>query len=115
MSVSEDLPGPEDALAQLEAGLAELLLGGEPFGVRFEVAPQVRPAQLAAAERQVRICPPAIGGDDRPRVGEQALGVILVAIGGDRKEGVALGEGTPQRAALPGGAPAGLIHVQRPR
>jgi len=43
------------------------------------------------------------------------LGVILVAIGCDRKEGVALGEGAPQRAALTGGAPARLIHVQRPR
>ena len=39
--VSEDLPRPEDALAQLEADLAEVLLRGEPFGVRGEVALQV--------------------------------------------------------------------------
>src|SRR6266699_418219 len=48
--VDEDLPCPEDALAQLEAGFAELLLGGEPFGVRLEVAPQMGPAQLAASK-----------------------------------------------------------------
>ena len=111
--VEEDLPRPEDALAQLEPDLAELLLGGEPFGVRLEVPPQVSPAELATGERQVRICPPAIGGDDRLRVGEQVLGVILVAVGGDLKEGVAMSERAPQRAPLTGGAPAGLIHVQR--
>jgi len=36
--VGEDLPGPEDALAEREAVLAELLLGGETFGVRGEIA-----------------------------------------------------------------------------
>jgi len=61
--------------------LAELPLGDEAFGVGGEVALQVRPAQLAAAQRQVRICPRAIGGDDRLGVGEQFLGAILVAIG----------------------------------
>jgi hypothetical protein len=39
--VSEDLPRPEDALAALEARLAELSLGGEPFGVGGEVALQM--------------------------------------------------------------------------
>jgi hypothetical protein len=38
--------------------------------------------------------------------------VILVTVWGERKEGVAAGEHAPQRAALPGGSPAGLIHVQ---
>jgi hypothetical protein len=38
-----------------------------------------------------------------------------MAIGSDREEGVALGEGAPQRAALTGRAPPGLIHVQRLR
>jgi hypothetical protein len=33
-----DLPGPEDSLAKLKACLAELLLGGEPFGVSLKVA-----------------------------------------------------------------------------
>src|SRR5439155_25468307 len=45
--VTEDLPGPEHALAQLEARLAELLLGDESFGVGGEVALEVRPAQLS--------------------------------------------------------------------
>jgi hypothetical protein len=39
--VSAHLPGPEDALAQLQAHLTELLLRGEPFGVGLEVALQV--------------------------------------------------------------------------
>jgi len=39
--VLEDLPRPEHALAQRQAVLAELFLGGEPFGVRLKVAPQV--------------------------------------------------------------------------
>jgi hypothetical protein len=39
--VLEDLPGPEDALAQGQAVLAELLVRGEPFGVRLEVSAQV--------------------------------------------------------------------------
>src|SRR5207249_7565459 len=41
--VLEDLPGPEQLLADLQGGLAELLVGGQALGVRFEVAPQVRP------------------------------------------------------------------------
>ena len=53
VGVPEDLPCPEDALTEGKAGIAELLLGGEPFGVRGEVAPQVRPAELAAVKRQV--------------------------------------------------------------
>lgn len=42
------LPGPEDALAQSETVLAELLLGGESLGVGLEVSSQVRPAELTA-------------------------------------------------------------------
>ena len=48
LGVGEDLPLPEDALAQLEADLAELLLRGEPFGMGLKISPQVRPADLAA-------------------------------------------------------------------
>jgi hypothetical protein len=48
VGVLVDLPGPEDALAQAQAVLAELFLGGHAFGVRFEVACEVRPAELAA-------------------------------------------------------------------
>jgi hypothetical protein len=113
--VGEDLPRPEHPLAQLEPRLAELLLGGEPFCVRFEVSPQVRPAELTALKRQMRIGPPAVGGDDRLGIGEQRLGAILVAVSFDREVGVALIEEPPQRAPLTGGAPASLIHVQRLR
>ena len=80
----------------------------------LEISSQMRPAQLPPRQGQVRIGPPAVGGDDRPCVLEQALGVILMATRGDAKERVAIGERAPQRAALTGGAPAGLIHVQRP-
>jgi hypothetical protein len=38
MGVLVDLEGPEHALAQTLAVLTELFLGGEAFGVRFEVA-----------------------------------------------------------------------------
>jgi hypothetical protein len=52
-----DLPHPEQLLADPQPGFAEGLLGGEAFGVRGEVALQVRPADLAAAQRQVRVRP----------------------------------------------------------
>ncbi len=61
----------------------------------------------------MRVGPPAIGGHDRGRVGQQLAGVILVAVGADAQHGVAVGERAPQRASLAGGAPAGLVHVQR--
>ena len=41
--------------------------------------------------------------------------MILVTVTRDLQERVAAGEQSPQRAALPGGAPAGLIRVERPR
>jgi hypothetical protein len=43
---------------------------------------------------------------------KQPLGVILVAIGGDGKDGVAGGEHAPQRALGALQPPAGLVHVQ---
>jgi hypothetical protein len=79
--------------------------------VGLEVSAQVRPADLTATERQVRVGPPAVGGHDRAGVGEQRLGVIFVTVGRDRQDRVAFGEGAPQRAPLAGGAPAGLVHV----
>ena len=75
--------------------LAELFLSGEPFGVRSEVALQMRPAQLTATDRHVAVCPPAVRGDDRLGVGEKTLGVILVAITRDLEERVAAGEQAP--------------------
>jgi hypothetical protein len=38
--------------------------------------------------------------------------MVFVAVGADTQHRVTVGEGTPQRAALTGGPPAGLIHVQ---
>ena len=93
---------------------AELFLGGHAFGVRFEVSCEVRPAELAACERQVGVGPPAIGDHDRLGVGEQLFGVVLVTVGGDVQVGVTLVEDAPQRAALPGGPPARFVHVHRP-
>jgi len=83
-----DLPGPEDALAQPQAVLTELLLAGHAFGVRFEVAREVRPTDLASSEREVAIGPPAVRGHDRLRLGEQALGVVLMTVGRGVQVGV---------------------------
>ena len=40
--------------------------------------------------------------------------MVLVAVCGDVQERVTLIEDAPQGAALPGGPPAGLVHVHRP-
>ncbi len=66
--VLEDLPGPEDTLAESESVLTELLPRRQAFGVRGEIALEVSPAELAARERQVRVGPPAIEGHDRLRL-----------------------------------------------
>ena len=76
-----------------------------------EVPLQVSPAELATLQWQVRKGPPAIRGDDRLRVGQEILGVVLVTIGGDVKVCMAIVKDAPQRATLSGGPPAGLIHV----
>jgi hypothetical protein len=60
----------------------------------------------------VSIGPPAVGGDDLRATREQPLGVILVSVRGEMKEGVAAGEHATLRATLAGGAPAGLVHVR---
>jgi hypothetical protein len=41
--------------------------------------------------------------------------VVFVAVGANAQHRVTVGERAPQRAPLAGGAPAGLIHVQRRR
>jgi hypothetical protein len=60
------------------------------------------------------VCPPAVRGRYRRGVGQQLLGVFLMAAWLDREVGVAGIEHSPQRATLPGSAPARLVHVQRP-
>ena len=91
--VLEDLPGPEQLLADVQPRLAERLLAGEALGVGFEVAQQMRPADLAAADGQMRVGPPAIRRDDRAAVAKQLAGVILVTTCGDRQDGVTLAGG----------------------
>src|SRR4051794_41848526 len=38
-----------------------------------------------------------------------------MAVGVDAQHGVTVGKGAPQRAPIAGSAPAGLVHVERPR
>ncbi len=56
--------------------------------------------------------PPAVGRHDARVPREQPFGVLLVPVWGEVKEGVVAGEHAPQRAALAGGAPARLVHVE---
>lgn len=77
----EDLPGPEDLLADAQSVLAELRVGAAALGVEGKIALQMRPTGLPTADGQMAVGPPAIAGDDRLRVGEQVLGTILVAVG----------------------------------
>jgi hypothetical protein len=79
--VLEDLPRPEQLLADGQAGLAELTLDAAAFGVEGEVALQVRPADLSLLDRQMAIGPPAIGRHDRVAEGQQLFGVVFVTIG----------------------------------
>ncbi len=58
--VLEDLPRPEQLVADSEAVLAELFVDAAAFGVEGEVALQVRPAHLASPGGQVAVGPPAI-------------------------------------------------------
>jgi hypothetical protein len=95
--------------------LAEFALDAAAVGVEGEIALQMRPADLPPLEWQVAVGPPAIAGDDRPGVGEQRLGAVLVTVGLNGQDRVALGDGAPERALAPLPPPAGLIHVQRPR
>src|ERR1700694_4878296 len=57
VGVLEDFPGPKQPLADPQAVFAELALCGHAFGVRLEVTGEVRPAELAACERQVGVGP----------------------------------------------------------
>ncbi len=38
--------------------------------------------------------------------------MVLVAVSADAQHGVPVGAGAPQRAAIAGGPPSGLVHVQ---
>jgi len=95
--VLEDLPRPEQSLADVQPELPEALLLGETFSVSGEVPGKMCPADLPARERQMAIGPPAVRGDDRRGVREQHLGVILVPVRGDMEIRVLVGEHAPQR------------------
>jgi hypothetical protein len=68
--VLEDLPGPEQPLADSQAGFAKFLLDAAAFGVKGKVALRMRPADLPATDGKMAIGPSAIGRDDRGAVGE---------------------------------------------
>src|SRR5579863_9689286 len=95
--VLEDLPCPEQSLADVQPEFPEPFLVGETFSVSGEVPAKMCPADLPARERQMAIGPPAVRGDDRRGVGEQHLGVILVPVRGNMEVRVPVGEHAPQR------------------
>ena len=89
------VPGREQALCDRQAGLAELLLGGESFAVGGEVPQQVRPAELAPLGVEVVVGPPAVGAGDALEVlAEEGLGLAPMAVGGDPEDS-RLGRETP--------------------
>ena len=106
-------PGPEHAVGELEALLAEDLLLGESFRVAAKVALDVRPAHLAPVGIQVLIAEPAVRDDD-PRIGaDQRVELLAVAVLGDLEQRRARGGQGPQRPPVTRGPPAGLIDVHR--
>ena len=108
------VPGVEQAAGELEAVLAEPLLGGEPFGVEAEVSLEVAPAGLAAFGIDVVVGPPAVGAADAGEpLAEELLEPVAVPILGDPEDRrLRRGRG-PERAVGPGGDPAGLVDVDR--
>ncbi len=106
------VPGREQPSCEREAGLAELLLGGEPFAVGGEVPGQVRPAELALFGVEVVVGAPAIrAGDAGEVLAEQRLDLALMTAGGDPEDGRLCGQRAPERTPLAGCAPAGLVDV----
>src|SRR5450756_498409 len=108
------LPGGEQPFGDLKAGHAEVLLGAEALAVGGEVAHQMRPTELPPLGVEIVVGPPAVrAGDAGEVLAEQHLSLAAVAIGGDAEDRRAEGERTPERAPLPGDAPAGLVDVDR--
>ncbi len=106
------VPSLEQACGDGEAGLAELLLGGEPLAVGGEVADEVGPAELAALGVEVVGGPSAVGaGDALEVVSGERLGLALVPVGGDPEDGRPLAQRAPERALAAAQAPAGLVEV----
>jgi hypothetical protein len=108
------IPGGKEAPGEGKAGLPELFLRAQPLAMSGEVSGQVRPADLALLRVKVIVGPPPVaGGDAGKALRKQGLGLALVAVGGDAKDGGPPGESAPQGALAAAGAPAGLIDVDR--
>jgi len=108
----ELLPGAEEALRDLEPGLAELVLCGQALRVSGEVADEMCPTELASLGLEVVVGPPAIGAGDAPEaLAQEHLGLALVAVGGDPEERRPGGERAPERALAAAQAPAGLVDI----
>jgi hypothetical protein len=83
----EAVPGVEQLVCELEALLAEELLGGEPFGVEAEISLEVTPAGLAALGVEEVVGPPAVGAADAVELGaEQLLEPVAVTVLGDPED-----------------------------
>ena len=110
------VPGLEEAAGELEAVLAEVLLGREPFGVEAEVSLEVAPACLPAFGVDLVVGPPAVGAADAGKpLAEEFLEPVVVAVGRDQEDR-RLGRGRgPERAVSPSGDPACLVDVDRSR
>ena len=109
-------PGCEEAGGQLEALLAEGLLGGESFGVTAEVALGMAPADLAAEGVEMAVGPAAVRAADPGEVlPDQLAQTVTVAISRDPEHRRPRGGRGRDRALLPGGRPAGLVEVDRRR
>jgi hypothetical protein len=115
--VLELLPGVEDVPGDLEAIEAERFLDAETeVGVEGEVAAQVRPAHLPALRVEAVVGAEAVGADDAGEVvADQAVQMLLAAVGRDPQHRRLFAEGAPERTRLTAQVPAGLIDVERAR
>src|SRR5205807_6334995 len=109
------LPGLEDVPAHLEAVEPERLLGAKPeVGVEGEVAAQVRPAHLPPFPVKAVVGAEAVRADHaREVVADQAVQVLLAAVGRDPQHRRLLAEGAPERARLTAEVPTRLVDVER--
>jgi hypothetical protein len=107
----EDVPGH---LEPVEAG--RFFRPEAEVGVEAEVATQVRPAHLPPFRLEAVVGAEAVGADDACEVvTDEALQVLLAAVGRDPQDRRLFAEGAPERARLAAEVPAGLVDVERAR
>jgi hypothetical protein len=96
----ELLPGVEDVPGDLEPVEAEGFLGAlAEVGVEGEVAAQMRPTDLPPFRLKAVIGGEAVGADDAGEAtADQAVQVLLAAVGGDPQHRRLFAEGAPERA-----------------